>query len=208
MNPTLYSFRRLRLPLVPGARLRLLAVGLMVCAAFLVACEKKLLPATVVVVDPVRHYYPVVQGEFLGVTYELENTSDNPLFIQEIQTTCGCLVPRDELPIIVLPHKSNFVHVDFNTIKNSGYVCHYIYCYGNFKDTTCIELQFDTHVVPRSDYIRDYEQLWTEQGNSSRSIRDFVDGTTAQKGYYIEDYVDPREEQKKSVQEAIDGLAF
>ena len=95
------------------------------------ACDKKLKPASVILVDPVRHYYPVIQGEMMDVSYEFENTSDNPLFIQEVQTTCGCLVPKSELPIVVLPHKVGSIKLTFNTIKNTGYVNHFIYCYGN-----------------------------------------------------------------------------
>ncbi|MBR1755722.1 MAG: DUF1573 domain-containing protein [Bacteroidaceae bacterium] len=170
------------------------------------ACQKELKPATVAVKDPVRHYYPVIQGETLGVTYELENTSDNPLFIREIQTTCGCVVPRDELPIVVLPKKSGFVHLEFNTIKNNGYVCHWVYCYGNFKDSTCVELQFDTNVVPSADYIRDYEQLWHEQSLANRSLRDYVDGLSSQKGYYTDALIDPRAERSEERQDAIDNL--
>ena len=167
----------------------------------LVNCEKELKPVHVVVVDPVRHYYPVIQGELMGVTYELENVDEDPLFIREVQTTCGCLVPRDELPIVILPHKSGFVHLDFNTIKNTGYVCHYVYCYGNFADSTSIELSFDTNVVPRADYIRDYEQLWTEQTNHKGSMREFVDGTTAQKGYYTEDAATAKQRRNKAAQQ-------
>lgn len=167
----------------------------------LISCEKELKPVHVVVVDPVRHYYPVIQGELMGVTYELENVDEDPLFIREVQTTCGCLVPRDELPIVILPHKSGFVHLDFNTIKNTGYVCHYVYCYGNFADSTYIELSFDTNVVPRADYIRDYEQLWTEQTNHKGSMREFVDGTTAQKGYYTEDAATAKQRRNKAAQQ-------
>lgn len=148
------------------------------------ACEKKLQPASYIIVDPVRHYYPVIQGQMLDVTYEIENTSDHPLFIQEIQTSCGCIVPRDELPVVVLPHKSNFIRTEFNSIKNSGFVSHNIYLYGNFKDTTCVELQFDTNVVPRPDYVRDYEQLYMEQSKSSNPFHGLVGGGKEQKGYF------------------------
>lgn len=156
-------------------------LSFIICSLSLVlafaSCQKELKPATVVVKDPVRHYYPVLQGETLEVSYEIENTSENPLFIKEIQTTCGCIVPKTDLPIIILPQKSGFVQVGFNTIKNTGYVCHYIYCYGNFKDSTYIELQFDTNVVPRADYIRDYEQLWHEQTTVHRSTFGYEPGT-------------------------------
>ena len=151
----------------------------------LCGCNKELLPAEVIIIDPARHYYPVVQGEMMGVNYEIENISDNPLFIQEVQTTCGCLIARDDLPIVVLPHKKGFVHLDFNTIKNSGYAEHFIYLYGNFKDGNMVELQFDTNVVPQADYSRDYEQLWKEQSKDVVKQRTRDDGTYDVKGYYI-----------------------
>lgn len=143
----------------------------------------------------------------MSVTYEIENTSDNPLFIQEVQTSCGCLVPRDELPIVILPHRNGFVTLDYNTIMNNGYVDHYVYCYGNFQDTTAIVMSFDTNVVPASDYFRDYEQLWNEQEKISPTIHTFVNGTSAQKGYYTDTGVNPRQERKEEVQNEIDQMA-
>ncbi|MBQ8968959.1 MAG: DUF1573 domain-containing protein [Bacteroidaceae bacterium] len=178
----------------------LTAIVLLLC----ISCEKKLEPATIIVTDPVRHYYPVVQGEMLGITYEMENTCEHPLFIQEVQTTCGCIIPRDALPIVILPHKSGFLHLDFNTIKNSGYVSHHIYCYGNFRDSARIHLSFDTNVVPQADYIRDYEQLWQEQIRHRRSVRSFVDGESSQKGYYTNEHEDPRTLNKEEIQNTVD----
>lgn len=182
-------------------------IMLFVFACFIWSCEKELKPASVIVVDPVRHYYPVIQGEMMDVSYEFENISDNPLFIQEVQTTCGCLVPRSELPIVVLPHKVGFINLTFNTIKNTGYVNHFIYCYGNFADSTCIEMSFDTNVVPRADYVRDYEQLWHEQVDEEKTMRDFVDGMPGQKGYYTENEESPRTKRKEAVQEEVDEHA-
>ena len=137
----------------------LLALSLLLFSS----CDKKLKPATVLIPEPVRHCNPVIQGEQMKVSFDIENMSDNPLFIQEIQTTCGCVVPRNDLPIIILPHKAGTVHLSFDTIKNTGYVDHFVYCYGNFEDSRYILLEFDTNVVPRADYIRDYEQLSNER---------------------------------------------
>ena len=138
-------------------------VAMLALTAFaLISCDKRLKPASVLIAEPVLHLNPVPQGELLKILYEIENTSDNPLFIQEIQTTCGCIVPRNELPIVILPHKMGTIHLAYNTIKNTGYVDHFVYCYGNFEDDDHIELEFDTNVVPRADYIRDYEQLSSE----------------------------------------------
>lgn len=151
-------------------------------------------PASIVVVDTlnkhgdsIRHYYPVIQGETLEISYELANRSNEELFIQEVQTSCGCLALRDKLPIVILPGKTNFLHLQFDTSKNSGYVSHYVDCYGNFKDEQFLELAFDVNIVPPADYNRDYEEVWHEQsGTVSSAIRDFVDGKSSQKGYYYD----------------------
>lgn len=154
-----------------------------------------------IVTDSVRHYYPVKQGEVLKIAYPIINRSGTEVVIQSVQTSCGCLASRDQLPVFILPKDTGYVHVDFDTSKNTGYVSHYIQCFGNFKNSSdsirvldakgnpmwasYIELRFDTHVVPPADYNRDYEDVWHEQnGGLSGSIRDFVDGKSSQKGYY------------------------
>ena len=182
-------------------------LALSIATILLAACKKELKPATVIFIDPIRHYYPVVQGEILGITYDIENVSDNTLFIQEVQTSCGCLLPRDELPIVVLPKKVGHLNLRYNSIKNSGYVRHQIYCYGNFADSSMVELQFDTNVVPDADYTHDYEELWHEQVNRPGSLRVLVDGDASEKGYYT-DEGDPREQEIKRRQDAVDDLAI
>ena len=154
--------------------IRVLAM-LAVMVAVFASCSKRLKPATVLVANPVLHLNPVPQGEPLKILFEIENTSNNPLFIQEIQTTCGCVVPRNELPIVILPHKIGTVHLAYNTIKNTGYVDHFVYCYGNFEGDNHIELEFDTNVVPRADYIRDYEQLSTEHPEMFNKVPSMFD---------------------------------
>jgi len=187
---------------------RYLALLTVIVMIIFSSCNKKLKPASIIVVDPVRHYYPVLQGEMMSIAYEIENTSNNPLFIQEIQTTCGCIVPRNQLPLVVLPHKSSAIFLSFNTIKNTGYVEHFVYCYGNFRDTTCVELVFDTNVVPQADYVRDYEQLWHDQETGAPSLRDFVDGMPSQKGYYTDTYITPRTDFNQETQQIIDEHSF
>ena len=151
--------------------------------------------------DSIRHYYPVKQGEVLKIAYPIVNKSNTEVVIQGIQTSCGCLASRDQLPIFIMPKDTGYVHVDFDTSKNTGYVSHYIQCFGNFKNAadsvllldakgnekwaSYVELHFDTNVVPPADYNRDYEDVWHEQnGGLSGTIRDFVDGKSSQKGYY------------------------
>lgn len=182
--------------------------SLTVVALVFYSCkDKKLKEADVVIEDPYRHYYPVIQGETLPINYEIENISEEPLVIQEIQTSCGCLIPFDDLPIIVLPNKKNTIRLGYNSIKNTGYVDHQVYLYGNFKDSTYRLLTFDTNVVPPADYTRDYEVLYHEQTEKNPvKIEDLVDGTSATKGYYTDESGDIRENTRKERQQKADQI--
>lgn len=170
------------------------------------ACKRELKPVEVEIVDPKRHYYPVIQGELLGVTYEIENISKDPLFIQEIQTTCGCVSPLDELPIVILPQQTGKINFKYNSTKNTGYVEHFAWLYGNFADSTWRQVQFDTNVVPPVDYTPDYEELYHQVETRSPNMRDLVDGKSTEKGYYTDEGIDPREENRENVQESVERV--
>ena len=169
--------------------------------------DKKLEEADVMIEDVNRHYYPVIQGEILPITYEIENPSNIPLVIQEIQTSCGCLVPFDDLPIVVLPNKKNTIRLGYNSNKNTGFVEHQVYLYGNFKDSTYRLLTFDTNVVPPADYTRDYEVRFHEQNErAQKKFEDLVDGDSNEKGYYTDDKGDIRENTRQERQEKADKV--
>ena len=172
------------------------------------SCEKQLEDVEADFLDPDRHYYPVIQGEQLRIDYEVENNSETPLFIQEVQTTCGCIVPLDDLPIVVLPGKRNSVRLVYNSIKNTGFVEHYVWCYGNFVDSNVRILKFDTNVVPPADYTRDYETLYHEQHTRTGSMKDFVDGDASEKGYYTDRGIDAREEKILETQREVNKRMF
>lgn len=174
--------------------------------AFLGSCEKKLKEVDVEITDPKRHYYPVIQGELLGITYDIENTSNHPLFIREIQTTCGCMIAQDKLPIVILPKKTGKVHFTYNSTKNTGYVEHFAWLYGNFTDSIYRELQFDTNVVPPVDYTPDYEELFHQVETRSPDMKDLVDGKASDKGYYTDEGIDPRARNLEETNEMVDGL--
>lgn len=187
---------------------KLSGISLLILLAATYGCkEKELDPVEVTINDPYRHYYPIIQGETLPIIYEIENESDHPLVIQEVQTSCGCLIPRDDLPIMVLPGKKGRVRLAYNSIKNTGEVKHQVYLYGNFTDSVYRLLTFDTNVVPPADYTRDYEELWNEQvRNGDHTIRDLVDGDSKTKGYYTDEEGDYRENTRKERQEKADEI--
>lgn len=181
-------------------------IALAFFALAIISCEKKLKPVDVEITDPIRHYYPVIQGELLGVTYEIENLSDTPLFIKEIQTTCGCIVPQDELPIVILPKNKGNVHLTYNSTKNTGFVQHYAWLYGNFADSLWREVHFDTNVVPPVEYTPDYEELWRQVNSKSPNMKDLVDGKSTDKGYYTDEGIDPREETLEETNQEVQEL--
>lgn len=184
------------------------AVSTLAVAIPFTSCkDKRLNEAKVAIEDVDRHYYPVIQGEILPINYDIENDSDIPLVIQEIQTSCGCLIPFDDLPIMVLPGKKNTIRLGYNSIKNTGFVEHQIYLYGNFADSTYRLLTFDTNVVPPADYTRDYEVLFHEQAEKGTlKVEDLVDGTSVTKGYYTDTDGDGRENTRKERQQKADKV--
>ncbi len=149
------------------------------------SCKKKVNMTAIEIEDQDRHYYPILQGEEFELNYGITNVGDEPLIIKEIQTSCGCMIVNDKLPLMVMPRKKGFIHIKYNSTKNVGLVKHYIYCYGNIAETGRAELRFDVHVVPDADYTRDYEELFREQRNLDGSVGDAVDGGL-QRGYYVD----------------------
>lgn len=184
-------------------RLLFAVVGLGLLVA---ACDRTLKPVDVEITDPKRHYYPVIQGELLGITYDIENVSNEPLFIREIQTTCGCLIPVDKLPIVIPPNQTGKIHLKYNSTKNTGYVEHFAWFYGNFTDSTWREVQFDTNVVPPVDFTPDYEELYHSVETRNPNMRDLVDGKSTEKGYYTDDHIDPRELNRQEVEGKVEEI--
>jgi len=151
------------------------------------SCDIKNKKTTVQVTDPERHYYPLLRGQELDIQYKIENTGENPLFITDIQTSCGCLVV-DKSSLKVLPAGGKgFIALKYNSSKNIGQVKHYITLYANLENTDKYEITFDVNVVPNALYTRDYEELYNEHKEKYWSETSMVDGKENQLGYYTDE---------------------
>ena len=43
------------------------------------------------VIDPERHYYPILRGSELTAAFQLYNRGNEPLIIYDVQASCGCI---------------------------------------------------------------------------------------------------------------------
>lgn len=147
--------------------------------AMIYGCSSELKPTSIKVTDNVRHYYPIMTGEILTLSYEIENTGKNPLIISDIQTTCGCITTSNNRKIIPQGQKS-ILNFKYNSSKNFGYVEHKILLYGNFDSTNVYKLYFDINVISDTNISKDYEVLYKE--NVSKKVNKI----TNKKYYYVD----------------------
>ena len=99
----------------------------------IISCDYKEELVDVKIVDPVRHYYPIVQGQELNIIVELENTSDYPFKISDVLTSCGCVIVKKGALEVVPAQSTGYIELTYNSNKNIGLVNHFIYVYGNLN---------------------------------------------------------------------------
>lgn len=160
------------------------------CAFFalyliLTSCDFEESKADVVVIDPVRHYYPVVQGQKLNIVVKLENKSDFPFKITDIQTSCGCIILKEGILDVVPAQSTGIIELTYDSNKNIGLVNHFIYVYGNLNKVDRLVCDFDLHVVPDALYTPDYEELYRKQVEAEGGVKNMVEGNENEKGYYL-----------------------
>ncbi|MEO6314317.1 MAG: DUF1573 domain-containing protein [Chitinophagaceae bacterium] len=64
--------------------------------------------------EPVKNFGTVTEGDSVILVYKCRNTGDNPLFLSEIYTPCGCTVVRYTERVIP-PGEEDEITVHFNT---------------------------------------------------------------------------------------------
>lgn len=85
----------------------------------------------------------------LSAKYTFTNNGSNPLFINDVDASCGCTNPRVTKDT-VYPGESASVFAEFNPTGFFGQVTKYVYLRGNFTDDYQVELQFVAEV--QSEY--------------------------------------------------------
>ena len=164
-----------------------LAIALAATAGF-TSCSKEVKMTNVIVQDSIRHYYPLVQGTDMELSWRIANVGKDPLVLTDIQPSCGCISEDLDKNNIVLPGEETTLKFHFRTEGNSGYVRHTIRLYGNIfpKGMTC--LIFDTNVVAPALGSPDYEERYKSRNERdvAAGIKTLVDGDEAQRGYWTD----------------------
>lgn len=161
----------------------LTSFALFLMSFVLSSCGMKDKKTNMEIVDPERHYYPILRGQIMDIQYEIENTGNYPLFITDIHTSCGCVL-IDESSFKVLPSGGKgFIRLKYDSNKNIGYVKHYMTIFANLESGNKKEITFDLHVVPNSLYTRDYEELYEDREGGFKKL---VDGEEHNLRYYVD----------------------
>ena len=152
----------------------------------LLSCTSRVAYTTVEIKDPVRHYYPILQGQELMVTVRLNNTGKVPLVVKDIQPSCGCIILESDHEMVVPPDRFMYVTLRYDSRKNVGKAEHSIRFWGNISPGGMAEMRFDVNVVPDAMYHHDYEELY-DKSESARKLKEFVDGHgETGLGYYVD----------------------
>lgn len=160
--------------------LRLLAIFV-----FVTSCNYKENLVDVTIIDPVRHYYPIVQGQKLNIVVKLENKSDFPFKISDVLISCGCIILKKGTLEVIPAQSSGIIELTYDSNKNIGLVNHFIYIYGNLKKVDKLVANFDVHVVPDALYTPDYEELYRKEVDAEGDTKNRIEENENGKGYYL-----------------------
>lgn len=136
------------------------------------------------IVDPERHYYPILRGSELSTAYKIYNRGNEPLIIYDVQASCGC-IDIDFPSGSIGKDGFDFITLDYDSAKNIGYVEFYVTIVANTEKDVFTTIKFDLNVVTSPHYTQDYEEIFLKR--RKENLGGEVDGDLTQQGYYIDD---------------------
>ncbi|AXG74404.1 DUF1573 domain-containing protein [Flavobacterium arcticum] len=139
---------------------------------------------TMEIEDPVRHYYPIIQGLEQNIIVKVTNTGDNALMLYKVLPSCGCTIATFTTHAIA-PGSEGFIKLKYDSTKNIGHVGIYTTVLANTKEHSHT-IYFDINVVPDALYTKDYEELYQMKREEEGTTQELVEGETNQRGYIID----------------------
>ena len=150
------------------------------------SCRKEVGTTSILILDSVRHYYPIVMGEDINMIYRIANIGKEPFVITDIQPSCGCTIAEESEGTIIPPGTEGKLSFIFDTNKNVGYVRHTIRIYGNIAPKGVALMIFDCNVVPPTTSSVDYEENYHERNAKELAIKGMIEGGQGQRGYFTD----------------------
>lgn len=139
---------------------------------------------TMEIEDPVRHYYPILQGLKQNIVIKVTNTGEEPLKIHKVLPSCGCTIAKFSSSAIA-PGNDGFIELEYDSTKNIGYVGIYTTIIAN-TDKHHHTMFFDLNVVPESLHTKDYEELYHIEQEKKGGLQELVEGETNERGYLVD----------------------
>jgi hypothetical protein len=139
---------------------------------------------TMEIEDPVRHYYPILQGLEQNIVIKVTNTGEHPLKLFKVLPSCGCTIAEFTTHAIA-PGNEGFIELKYNSNKNIGKVGVYTTIIANTEKHSHTTY-FDIHVVPDALYTKDYEELYHIEQEKKGGLQEMVEGQTNERGYIVD----------------------
>lgn len=136
------------------------------------------------IINPERHYYPILRGSELTAAYKFYNRGNEPLIIYDVQASCGC-IEVDFPETSIGKDDFGFITIDYDSAKNIGYVEFYVTIVANTEKDIFTTIKFDLNVVTSPHYTQDYEEIYLQR--RKEKLGGEVDGDLTQQGYYIDE---------------------
>ena len=135
------------------------------------------------IIDPDRHYYPILRESELAASFQIYNRGNEPLIIYDVQASCGC-IDIDYPAGSIGKDDFGYITVKYDSAKNIGYVEFFITILANTEKDVFTTIKFDTNVVTSPHYTQDYEEIFLKRRGA---LEEAVDGDLNQQGYYTDE---------------------
>lgn len=136
------------------------------------------------IIDPERHYYPILRGSELTAAYKFYNRGNEPLIIYDVRASCGC-IEIDFPETSIGKDDFGFITLDYDSSKNIGEVEFFVTILANTEKDVFTTIKFDLNVVTSPHYTQDYEEIYLHR--RKEMLAGGVEGDLTQQGYYTDE---------------------
>ncbi len=97
-------------------------------------------------IEPLKNFGTVKEGDSVIIVFRCRNTGENPLFLSEIYSPCGCTIPHYTEKVI-LPGEEDELKVYFNTANQDKTIHKSIMVTSNTSNGAKHKLSFEGKIA-------------------------------------------------------------